>query len=228
MLKNIGFYFLLLLALSIWGFWESYFSKPLQASHLYTHLHTLSMLLWMLMLITQASLIHYQKYAAHKVTGRMSYILVPIICISLVLLAHSKLDPGVEGLSGSRLYLLFLQLSLLAIFLISYVLAIVYRHTPAIHARFMICTALTIIDPVFARLPLDLPAIPFSYQLYTFGLVDLILIIFIVLERKQVQGRQVFPFMLVVFVFFQWLNLNCTNSESWGTFAHWFAALPLS
>ncbi len=230
--KNSGFYFVALLFLAIAGFWPSYFSKlgdslSAPASN-YTHLHAITMILWVAMLMSQAFLIRYKKYALHKTIGKFSYILVPVLAISLVLLAHSQITLHEYGVSYSRMYILFLQFSLLAIFIISYVLAIIYKKSPAHHARFMICTSLTLIDPAVARLPLDLPEIPFSYQVWTFALTDIILLVLIFLERKQQRGREVFPVMLAVFLFFQLLNLNWTRNETWDSFALWFATLPLT
>ncbi|VAW62041.1 hypothetical protein MNBD_GAMMA11-3316 [hydrothermal vent metagenome] len=230
--KNSGFYFVALLFLAIAGFWSSYFSKlgdpfSAPASH-YTHLHTMTMMFWVAMLISQAFLIRSKKYTLHKIIGTFSYVLVPILAISLVLLAHSQITLHEYGVSYSRMYILFLQLSLLAIFITSYVLAIIYKKSPAHHARFMICTSLTLIDPAVARLPLNLPEIPFSYQVWTFALTDIIFLVLIFLERRQQHGREVFPMMLAVFLFFQALNLNWTRSETWDSFALWFATLPLT
>lgn len=224
MFKNSAFYFIALLVLAVIAFWQSYFSKFLDSTT-YTHLHAFSMLLWISMLITQAFLIRQQKFQLHITIGKYSYALVPVIVISLILLAHSQIDILDGEISPNRLYILFLQLSLLFIFILAYSLAIFYRKTPVLHARFMITTALTIIDPIVARLPVDLPSIPYSYQLYTFGLTDLIIIALIFAERKQKNGRLVFPAMLCVFVLFQYLNLNHTDNIVWIEFAHWFARL---
>jgi len=229
--KNSGFYFIALLLLAIAGFWPSYFSKlgRSEATSHYTHLHAITMMLWVAMLISQAFLIRYKKFALHKSIGKFSYLLLPVLTVSLVLLAHSQITLHDEyGVSYSRLYILFLQLSLLAVFLISYILAIIYKHSAAHHARFMICTALTLIDPAVARLPLNLPEIPFNYQVWTFALTNIILLVLIFMERKQAHGRGVFPIMLMVFVFFQTLNLTWTKNETWDSFAFWFATLPLT
>ncbi len=233
MYKNSAFYFIGLLVIAIIGFWQSYFSKFFESVKFnsidgYVHFHAATMVLWLAMLITQALLIRFKHYSWHRFVGKFSFALVPLIIISLILLAHSQIVLGDYGVTYNRLYILFLQLSLLAIFVIAYGLAIINRKTPARHARYMIATSLTLIDPAVARLPIDLPEIPFSYQLYTFSLIDLILIILIIAEYRQKQGREVFPIMLGIFIFFQWLNLTWTRSELWDSFALWFAMLPLT
>ncbi|GMR01248.1 MAG: hypothetical protein BMS9Abin19_0616 [Gammaproteobacteria bacterium] len=223
-----GYYFIVLLFLAIIGFWESYFSKLFGEIDSYKHFHAITMLLWIGMLITQAFLIRFKKWSLHKFIGRFSYGLVPVLIISLVLLAHSQITIHDFGITYSRLYILFLQLSLLAIFMTAYGLAIFYRKSPNQHARYMICTSLTLIDPAVARIPLDLPPLPFSYQVLTFGITDLILLTLIIMERNRTNGREVFPVMLGIFVVFQGLNLTWTDSAVWDNFSLWFARLPLS
>jgi len=232
-----GYFFVALLFLAVIGFWNTYFSKffggidsisRVSEIDSYTHFHAVTMLLWIAMLITQAFLIRFNKPHIHKIMGKLSYLLFPVLVISLILLSHSKITIHDYGISYSRLYILFLQLSLLSIFIISYWLAIANRHTPARHARYMICTALTMIDPAVARLPIDLPSMPFSYQVWTFGLTDIILIVLIFMERNQNKGREVFPIMLIIFLFFQGLNLSSTRSLIWDNFSMWFARLPLT
>ena len=223
-----GYYFIALLFLALIGFWESYFSKLFGDVNSYKHFHAVTMLLWIGMLITQAFLIKYKKRSLHKFIGRLSYGLVPALIISLVLLAHSQITIHDFGLTYSRLYILFLQLSLLAIFIIAYTLAIIYRKSPNHHARYMICTSLTLIDPAVARIPLNIPPIPFDYQVLTFALTDLILLMLIFMERNQKCGREVFPIMLALFLVFQGLNLTSTGNVIWDNFSLWFAKLPLT
>jgi len=223
-----AYYFIALLVLALVGFWNTYFSKIFSETNFYVHFHAVTIMVWIAMLITQAFLIQYKKHDLHRVIGKFSYALFPFIVISLVLLAHQQITIYDFGIKYFRLYILFLQLSLLVIFIIAYSLAIAYRKSPMQHARYMICTSLTMIDPAVARIPLNIPDLPFSYQVLTFGLTNLILIVLIFLERKQKIGREVFPIMLAVFVFFQTLNLTWTRSSTWDSFAPWFAELPLT
>jgi len=93
---------------------------------------------------------------------------------------------------------------------------------------YMICASLTLIDPAVARIPLNIPSMPFYYQVLTFVLTDLILLALIFVGRNQVHGRVIFPLMLTMFLFFQGLNLTWTDSLIWDSFSMWFAKLPLT
>jgi len=166
----------------------------------------------------------------HRMLGRASYALAPLILVSILLLAHSR----IKGLAGEpyaiQTYVLYLQTSLAVVFGLSYALAIITRHKAALHARFMVCTALTLIDPVVIRLMFWVDSTPgWNYQWFTFGLTNLVLIVLIVLDRHARVGRRVFPAMLVVFVIAQAPALfGLTNTAAWQAFSRWFAALPLT
>src|SRR5688500_20148310 len=96
--------------------------------------------------------------------------------------------------------IIYLKISLSLIFGLSYALSIYTRHISAVHARFMVCTALTLIDPVVIRLMFWAAPTPTrNYQWFTFGLTNLVLIVLIVLDRHARLGRRVFPMMLAVF-----------------------------
>jgi len=116
------------------------------------------------------------------------------------------------------------------VFSLAYALAVVTRRTAAVHARFMVCTALTLIDPVVIRLMFWIDSTPtWNYQWFTFGLTDAVLVALIALERGGRVGRRVFPAMLVVFVASQVpAMLQWTNGRLWQSFARWFADLPLT
>ena len=98
----------------------------------------------MLMLVVQPLAIRNRQLGLHRTLGRMSYVIAPLVVISMVLLAHSKTRtvPPIE------LPVFYVPLSLAGLFGLSYALAIANRRTTALHARFMVCTALTLIDPV--------------------------------------------------------------------------------
>jgi hypothetical protein len=225
-----GPYFAGLLLLAVVAYWPTYFSRILSADH-YTHFHASLAALWILMLAAQPTLIRMKRLALHRLLGAFSYVLAPLIVVSIMLLAHSR----IKGLSGEayaiQTYILYLQVSLTVLFGVSYALAIYKRHTVALHARFMVCTAFTLIDPVVIRLMFWMGSRTpsWNYQWVTFGLTDLVIVALIVLERRSRTGRWVFPMTLAFFVLAQIPALfGLTNTEPWQAFARWFAALPLT
>jgi hypothetical protein len=219
-------YFAAYFALALVAFWPSYISRP-AAYAPYTHLHAATASIWMILLIAQSWAIGARRVPLHRLLGKLSYILGPLLVVGVVLLAHSR----IQGISGEayaiQTYILYLQLSLGLLFALSYALAIWSRRSVARHSRFMVCTALTLVDPVLIRILFWIDPTPdWNYQWLTFGLTDLIFLILIWLERSSRAGRGVFPSMLAVFVLAQLpALLGLTFSEPWQAFARWFAAL---
>ena len=218
-------YFGGLLLVALIAFWPTYLSRPFTADT-HTHLHALTATLWMLMLVAQPLAIRTKRLTLHRRLGRSSYALAPLVLMSMVLLAHSK----THGLSVAQNVGIYVPLSLTALFALSYALGILTRRTVALHARFMVCTALTLIDPVLVRMMFWVSPNPtWIYQWFTFAVTDLVFVVFIWRERHARVGRAVFPTMLGVFVLAQVILLfGFYQSWWWQAFVSWFIALPLT
>lgn len=219
-------YFAAFFALALIAFWPSYISRPATFAP-YTHLHAAAASIWMILLIAQSWAIGARNVPLHRLLGKLSYGLGPLLVISILLLAHSR----IQGISGEayaiQTYILYLQVSLGFLFALSYALAIWNRRSVARHSRFMVCTALTLVDPVVIRIMFWIDPTPdWNYQWLTFGLTDLVFLILIWLERSSRAGRRVFPSMLGLFVLAQLpALLGLTFSPPWQNFARWFAGL---
>ncbi len=229
-LARSGPWFLTAFLIATLAFWPSYLSLGPRGSNIYTHLHATLATLWMALLITQPMLIRTGKLRLHRKLGRISLVLAPAFVIAVVLLANYRIR-GAEGPGyGFQTYVLWLQISLAALFALSYVLAMAMRKSMPHHARFMICTGITLIDPVVVRLMLWADNTPdWNYQWLTFGLTDLAFVGLIWAERKLTAARWIFPVMLAVFVIAQVPALfGMTRQAWWQDFAAWFASLPLT
>lgn len=226
-----GYYFLALFALAIAGFWPSYFAKFFDGTAdftFYFHFHAFFAVLWIIMLIAQPLLIRQKKFELHRKIGKLSYIVVPLIFVSIILLAHSTLRGPKENV-GLELWVPFKDL---LIFAVGYGIAIKYRQTMAIHARGMIVAGIVLIEPALVRLILYVffPDAGFAPQGYigTIVTVYALLIGLIVYERKQKVGRWVFPLTLGLYLFVHSVLIFQIRVPGWQAFAAWFADLPLT
>ncbi|MDQ3215400.1 MAG: hypothetical protein M3P99_04880 [Pseudomonadota bacterium] len=229
-ISRSGPYFAVFFLVALIAFWPSYLSPATAPTSIYTHGHAMTSSLWMLLLIAQPLAIRTRRLGLHRRLGKASYGLAPLVLVTIVLLAHSRIS-GVSGEAYAiQTYILYLQISLAILFGVSYALGIFTRHTAALHARFMVCTGLTLIDPVVIRMMFWIDPTPtWNYQWFTFGLTDLMLVVLIVLDRHSRVGRAVFPAMLAAFVALQVPALfELTAGAPWQQFARWFAALPLT
>lgn len=224
-----GPWFAAFLLLAVVAFWPTYLSR-LGASSAYTHFHALTATVWMSLLIVQPVLIRTRRLDLHRAVGRASFVFAPVMVGGIILLAHS----GIRGLEGGAFagqsYLLYLQISLAVLFTLCYGAAVATRRRMHLHARFMVGTAFTLIDPVTVRLLLWADSSPsWNYQWLTFGLTDAVILGLIWMERDAPRGRWVFPTLLGIFVAAQLpALLGLTGSEAWQAFARWFAELSLT
>ncbi|HEX8064329.1 MAG TPA: hypothetical protein VF535_14085 [Allosphingosinicella sp.] len=214
------------LLLAFLAFWPTYLSQP-RASGGFTHLHAAAATSWMLLLIAQSWAIDRKRVALHRALGKASYVLAPLLVLSVLLLARQRIAGASPADFPIQTYILYLQVSLAALFALSFALAIATRRSVARHSRFMICTALTLVDPVVIRVLFWIAPNPsWNYQWLTFGLTDLAFLVLIALERNNRAGRAVFPAMLAIFAAAQLpALLGFTQSAAWQAFARWAAGI---
>ena len=220
-----------LFALAVLAFWPSYLSRLGSGASGYVHVHAAVMTLWFGLLITQAVLIRTGRRALHRRLGAVSYGLAPLVVVAGVLLSHAALVRDAAGDPIGAGVTTYLPLAMITWFAVCYGLAIAYRKTPALHARFMIGTCLAAVDPIASRIaafyfpPIEDPA---RYALVSWAVVAAILLAAIAGERGQPRGRAVFPAMLVASSAMFALWFAFAPSAPWLAFARWFRDLPLT
>lgn len=227
--RDIAFYrrsapfFGALLLLAIPAFWPSYIFPARYEADLRVHVHGVSLLLWALLLIAQPWLIRAGRLRTHRQLGKASYVIAPVIVVSTILLAKYRVA---SQQSPEQLYFLYLQLWLTLIFAIAYVQAIRWRSSAGIHARYMVCTGLTMVDPILARLLYNVGGIePPWMQIVTFLTVDAILLALWLRDRRLGNGVRVFPAMLALFAAFEVPTFFLPVWPAWTSFAKWFGSL---
>ena len=117
-----GPYFAAFLALAMAAFWPTYLSLGPASSSFYTHFHAVTATAWMVLLIVQPLAIRTRRLKWHRILGRMSYVLAPLVLVSMVLLAHSRLRLATAESYALQTYVLYLQVSLALVFALAYTL----------------------------------------------------------------------------------------------------------
>jgi hypothetical protein len=217
-----------LLALTVPAFWQSYFFPPKVEADYHVHFHGIVMFAWVFLMVAQGALIRAGRRGIHRQLGKVSYALAPAMVVSTLLLVNYRLK---QAINPEVLYFLYLQAVLLAIFIFSYVQAIRHRRVPALHARYMVCTALAVLDPIVARvLYFQLGTVPPMTQVATFAIIDALLLFLILRERERESSpaTRVFPAMLGLFVAAEIPQFFVPAMGWWRGFAEWYASLPLA
>ncbi len=147
--------------LVVLAFWPLYLSRPFAAVDRYTHLHAVAGSLWLALLIAQPAAVHARRFAMHRVLGRISYVLAAVFAIAGVLLSHYRLTSMDDATFAAEGFAHYVPFYSTVVFVLAYGLGLWYRRVPAAHGRFMLCTAIPLIDPVLGRvLAFYLPPFP--------------------------------------------------------------------
>ncbi len=207
--KNVGYFFLILVALVIAGFYKSYFGLfPHFDNNIIflTHVHAFVMTLYVILLIVQPLLIRYKKFRIHRFLGRFSYVLVPIIILSFFGMIYKEYnDKLVHKISNAEfIEFTFLNISKLLLFGGFYMLAIINRKKTPFHMRYIISSALVFVEPSLSRATffwMNMDFLP-SF-LYSFGLTDFALIALIFFDKIKRLNYKPYLIALVFFLIYQ-------------------------
>ena len=118
-----------------------------------THFHATLMFLWLALLVVQPFLIFTKRVTLHKIIGRTTYIIAPLLILSMFLITNqgylSKIKRMTEVEANASLSV---NIPDFFAFGILYFLAIRYRKRTDWHSRFMIATIFPIIGAALVRI----------------------------------------------------------------------------
>lgn len=235
---NLGYWFLSFIVLVFAGFYYTYFSVLFNSKPIIIHIHFTLMILWIAMLIIQPFLIKYKKRSLHRLIGRLSYLLVPLVLLFSFLVIRLEyyrrikdfqlqVTNGLNHISESEILkqtsnnpnALFFFLW----FALFYTLAIVNRHRSSIHSRYMLATALTLLGPTVDRIvqinfnirtiASNIPAL-----VITFLLIDIILSILIMKDYSNEKSIRTLTSCLCINIIGQFLYYTVPDLDWWGHF----------
>jgi hypothetical protein len=195
------------------------------------HVHVFFVTLWMSALIAQPLLVRARRYDWHRVIGRASFVVAPLVAVTALLLAHSRFNRMDEATFARAAFSLYLPLMATTGFLVSYALGVAFRRHRAAHAAFMLGTALALVDPIAVRLIFFYTTageVHWIYDVIGIAIVSTILAALIVRSRHLPRARNALATLLVLFATLSagWFTL--ARTDGWKTFARWFVDLPLT
>lgn len=149
------FYVLLVIAVTVAGFWPSYFSAlgdgPWQA-----HAHGIGASIWILLVAAQSWTAHRKQYAWHGAAGRSSLMLFPFLIGGLAAIIDLTAKGYVAGDGATRALFggSFLNGLLLAVaaYVLLFYRALKFRRKVWLHSGYMLATPLILWESPFSRL----------------------------------------------------------------------------
>jgi len=152
------YFFILILILVPFGF-RKYVVQVItfQERSFLIHFHAILMTLWCSLLILQPILIRKRKFSIHRSIGRYSYILMPLIVVSMIaVMLHSFNEMITEISLHDNLSILFFPTTQIFIFSIFYLLAMINRKRSIVHKRYIIISSITLLGPTIGRLNFEI------------------------------------------------------------------------
>ncbi|MBX2964137.1 MAG: hypothetical protein KF687_16620 [Cyclobacteriaceae bacterium] len=195
---------LLLLPITFFGFYPSYFGKITSSLPPIYHVHSGTMLLWLAMSLAQPFLIHFNNIKLHKTIGKVSYALMPLIIVSgyfILRFSYHRALSG-EAVVPPNYYPEDLPMHIKAAdfvvigsvywvwLMVYYALGVYFRKTAVAHATFMLAATLTILGPAGDRLidhicdALDWPFNAVAGN-FVFGLVAAVFVGLLFMHKKK-------------------------------------------
>jgi hypothetical protein len=185
------------------------------------HVHGMLMMGWILMLLLQPILILKGKIKWHHRVGRLSYVLAPLILLSMWLITQERFDDILErqGYTAAVAHL-SLNFPNIIFFALLYSLAIYYRKRSDLHIPFMCGTAILLIGPGLARILMTYFGFAPDYSA-TISKMVMVAIPAVIAITDSVRKKRVSPFTVVLAVMIVnallWLARNTPFWQSIGS-----------
>jgi hypothetical protein len=224
--RNSILLFAIVSAVIVWGFWPSYYAHPWQLPSARYHVHGVLMTAWLVMLLAQAYLIRSNRRSAHRALGKASFVLAPLIVFMFVIMIHANVAAH-RVPDAVQPNFLFYVLGAAFLFALFYALAILYRKTPATHARFMVCTVFPIYTAGTDRIAGQVfpDANPLLVTPVAWAVGDVLLLALVIWDWQSRRRIGAFAVALALLLSYQSLMFVAPMIPGWVAFTEWFAGL---
>ena len=203
------------------GFARTYYLKgffgnpPLPG--LLVHLHGLVMTSWVVLFVTQVSLVATGRTRTHQRLGVLGAVLAALVFVVGVLTGIAGAARGASP-GPPPLQFLVVPLGDMLVFAVLVGTALCLRRRLDIHKRLMLLAAVNLLAPAIARIPLHFIAT--GGALAFFGLTDLCLLGCVAFDT--IKNRRLHPVFLwgtLLIIAFQPLRLVLAGTDLWMRFA---------
>jgi hypothetical protein len=231
--RQVYIYFALLVPVAILAFWKKYFAVLADPPDTVTpllHVHALAMFLWVFMLVAQAWFIRTFRFRLHRLMGRSSYVIAPLIVLLTLLLIHEVLNRFPDGVPHERARNNVFGFGMVLAYATTWCLAIAYRRHMGLHVRFIISTVFAMATAIVFRVFLHwVPGFRSNDAATAGAWATISLLLFILIAADWRNGIRRSPYWVVT-IFVTAMNVGYwtfTKTDGWLAFCQWYGALPL-
>lgn len=203
--KNLAYFLLILVAFVAAGFYKPYFSVIPNFDASITPLvqaHAILLMSFVVLLVAQPLLIRNRHRELHKILGKLTYLLMPLLAASCVGVICKKYDEALSRTASVELAVrsIFSDAAQLFLLVLFYLLAILNRRNVPIHMRYMIAVALIVAPAGIARVLGYWFEVPrYASGLASNALLDAVLIALILYDRRNHLNFR--PYLLALSLF---------------------------
>ena len=227
--KLFGYFFIFILALVVWGFYRTYFGlfPSFKGVTTVQHFHGAMFLIWFVFLIVQPFLIRYNQVRIHRIIGKTSYVIGPLVALSILLVSKGGYERSVsENVPEARnIGDLSLGIPNTIAFLLFYILAMVNRKKTFFHMRYILGTSLLLIGPGLGRALIFYFGFTFENALNTVyaieGIIALGLMIYDIAHKNSYKPYLVIALSILGLM----ICFNYSQSGWWQAFGKGFVKL---
>jgi hypothetical protein len=209
--NNAGYFFIILIVFVFIGFYKTYFGmfprfKASITNANVVHFHAAVLSIWLILLVVQPMLIRYRKMRVHRLLGKFSYFLVPLIIGSFIALVYTHyVETHMQKMPLSDvLENFYFQIIHTILFSVFYILALVNKRNTALHAGYMIATGLIFINPSLKRVFLNGFNCSFTVS-ETIALLftDVVIIALLLFAKRKNINYKLYYIILCMFLVYQ-------------------------
>jgi hypothetical protein len=223
--KHAPYYILVVIAVTIAGFWPSYFA-PFMTVPWQFHAHGVAASLWVLMVLVQSWTVHKEQLPIHRAVGKSSLLLFPFLLGGLAAIIDltgkgfvAGDDPVRTGFGANMLIGLALAIAAYAVL---YYRALKFRRKVWVHSGYMLATPLILFESPFSRVvgmamtgfqpPQGPPDIGFILMTIEIGMAAELAIIAVLWWRFRDKAA---PFLVAAaFIVAQMLGMGLTTGNA--------------
>ena len=203
------------------GFARTYYLKPFfhtpNLANWIVQLHGVVMTAWVVLFVTQISLVATRRTRVHQRLGILGGVLAALVVIVGVLTALNAAARGATP-GPPALSFLIIPLGDMVIFSVLIGTALYFRRKLDVHKRLMLLAGINLLTPAIARIQLDF--IINGGPLAFFGLTDLCLLACVAFDT--IKHRRLHPAFLwgsIFLIAMQPLRLLIAGTDAWVKFA---------
>lgn len=176
-------FFIGIVLISLIGFFNTYFKffPEFDRFPFIIHIHFLAFVSWFFLLIIQPILIKRNQRNLHKKIGKLSYLIAPIILLTIMMLISKQVTRELSTPDNHAAMTAFVGLIDIITFSTFYIIAMTHTKNLRWHVAFLMASSLVILNPGLSRI---LNQIQFGLGMLTAVLIPFIFSIILILIEK--------------------------------------------